>query len=218
LYPPRVGTAILQACSIGLLQGGAITSSSEELMIGKLYIELNDDDIVMSSQATSKPLTITQIISPNYAKIKQLWSNNGAGVQVQTQLTEFVLGDNGRIYTSQNGYQIASSNQQSCRIYEPDPVVIVNNNASLLIVDDDDIYDVFGRRVKFVYWLANTNGMTPTGSMTFTPPTGGTINGKAVDATQVFNTASGPQMFIISRSASLTYFIESVSPSTVTKV
>lgn len=217
LYPPKIGTAVIQACGIAVLQGASNSAASEEFLIGKLYVELNDVDILMSSQANT-PLTILQIVAPDYSKIKQLWSNNGAGVQVRDQLTELVLGSHGRLYKDQYPFQLATSNQVSLRIYDDRPLTIASDTAAVLLVDDDDRYAVFGQRNNFVYWYANTNGMTPTGSITFTPPSGGTINGKAPDATQVFNTATGPQHFIVSRSAALTYFIESVSPSTVTKV
>lgn len=218
LYPPAIMTSHMSSALMGIVIGNDLFGAAEETFIGKAYFEDSVTyQIVMGSQVNTY-LSVSTCVNAQPSKWKQLWSNNGASVPAQTQLSTLKIAFAGREYSSKYMYQVASSNQQSCRMYEPEDVHIIANTGALLIVDDDDFYDVFGQRAKHVYWYSNTNGMTPTGSMTFTPPTGGTINGKAPDATQVFNTATGPQHFIVSRSAALTYFIEPLAPSTVTKV
>jgi len=215
LYPATISSFTSQACGIAALIGYRTSGASLGFSIQSGYFETNHFDMVVASQAFCN-FSILDNVAIDIAKCYRLYSADAAGIRQVTQLDESgIKADSGFTYNGVRRQHRASNG--TIYMYAPEDVYAVGSTLSLTISDDSAYYDIFSRHAIKVHWYANTNGMTPTGSMTFIPPTGGTINGKAVDATQVFNTASGPQTFIVSRKDALTYFIESIAPSTVTK-
>lgn len=216
LYPAVFRSAVSQSCGIALMLGFSTSSSANNFSAQYYYFESNLFDIVQGSQADC-PTQIEQTTALNLSKCQRLWSANASGTRVNSFLgSTGITGFEGKKYRDVLRLQ-ATSSAFTMDFFQPDPVHIIANTSTVTIADNQDYYDLFGRRANKVYWSTYANGMAPTGSMTFTPPSGGSINGKAADATQVFNAATGPAEFLIIRQNATTWFIEDLTGNT-TKV
>lgn len=209
LYPATIDAFTVQGCGIGLLVGSSTSSSASGLNINTGYFEINTFDIVLGSQAQNT-FAIHNTIALDMSKVYRMWSGSSSGSPVVSSLLgASIRADRGYDYTDQR--PITST---TIRMWYPFDHYLEGNTVSADIEDDAAYERVFERRRKIVYWSTDTDGMTPSGSVTFTPPAG-TINGAA---SQEYNSATAPQAFILSRASATEWYVEALNPATITKV
>ena len=217
LYPASYGSLVTQNCGIALGIGYSTSSASVGFNADRVYFESNELDIVQGTQANC-PISIAQTTALSLSKCQRLYSATSAGVRQSEHLGQINIGlDDGRAYTDATRYhQVGTS--RNLNIWEPEDFYIQGNTVDFQIVDDAEYLTLFGRKARKVIWYGHANGLTPTGSITFTPPSGATLNGAAADTAQVYNTASGPQEFLVAREDANTWYVEAMAAATITKV
>ncbi len=207
---------------IGLLCGASVDSAALGLNVNVLYCEANIYEYVHGTTYEDSPVVIGNNVALDVALCQRLYSADATGLRQQTNLGWLALtSEGGQTHTTLREYhseRITISTQ--FKLHTPEDYFLRATNPVVTLACDVGYLKNFYRRCKLVHWYRETNGMTPTGSITFTPPTGGTVNGKAINTSQVFNTASGPQCFVVTCSGTdgLTWYVEPLAASTVTKV
>lgn len=97
----------------------------------------------------------------------------------------------------------------------PAPEVYLRDShtLNLKVVGTGENNRLFGFSGSLIGYVGTGTNGAPTGSFTFAPPTGGTINGGAVDATAVFTGFAGPVMFSYEHTdaAQLTWIVRPMS-------
>lgn len=216
LYPAAISSFVTQANTIGVLIGESTSGAAEELSILRGYFETNVFDIVQASQAATG-ISIESTTALHFDKCYRMYSKSSSYVRQHEDLEEISIQQNGYTYINRRDENRIQSTV-SVEITKPDPFYLTTSGQTVLIACDEDIQRLTKKKTQLVYVYSEANGMAAGGTITFTPPSGCTLNGLAADASQEFNTAVGPQVFLIARADATTFFVEPVGQSTVTKV
>lgn len=216
LYPANISSFVGQVNSIGILVGESTSGAAEELSIARGYFETNVFDIVQASQAPTG-IQILSTTALSWDKCYRLYSKTGSYIRVRTSLEEIFIVKDGHEYKNlrdENRVQSAVT----VELTKPDPFYLTTSGQTVLIACDEDVQALTNKKTQLVYVYAEANGMSIGGTVTFTPPSGCTLNGGATDASQTYNTSSGPQVFLIARANATTYYVDPLGQSTITKV
>jgi hypothetical protein len=202
LYPALIGSAVVQACAVGVRIGRAPSGAASGGCIPKLYTELNDFDVVQCTSYSALGFVIESASTVQLSKCFSLSPRGSTG----TPLAQ---------YAALRGVRLTISEA----ILQPRPVLFVNartialdpkpgmmesirtNTATITLTRNDDSERLLNASDTALLVAGSGAQNAPTGTITFAPPSGCTINGGAVDATQKFSGFSGPVMFYIRKEA-----------------
>jgi hypothetical protein len=213
LYPASMQSFVSQGCGAALVIGKSTSDASVSFNASRGYFEASLFDLIQGTEAEC-PIYIGQTTAFDVSKAQRLKSADASGVRASTELGGAAIRlDHGSVFTDQGINQ--RDGNTTLNFWSPDFFSTRANANVVTIVDNPDFADLFRRKVQHFYWLGNLDGMTPTGAITFNPPAGATLN---ATTTQVFNTATGPVHFILSRKSATEFFVEALNSGNVTKV
>lgn len=208
LYGMRIKGALLQFNGTDIMIGANPTASHIGTCIEGYYGEGSTEQIICASSISS---TRYSYVNSGYAiDLSKCWQIgdpvNGSnlvdggelaspsalgGVAIVTQGRRL----NGHKANIPNG--LNSTITPRLQTKAPIPQIEQRNSHTInLTVEGSGEYNrLFGFSGGIIGYVGTGTNGAPTGSFTFTPPAGGTINGGAVDATAVFSGFDGPVLF-----------------------
>jgi len=225
LYGPRINQANISSCGIGSVIGKTPNGSCIGTSIDGLYEENNDlHRAYLLNTTTSSYCYINSSFELDLTKVLAI---NGARDLTNNRLTGqlggttsgplTMLAKNGRILTY-HGPSVTKTISATDTFRDhreaPKTRTIFRDSQTVTIEVQDEGYNrLFGfNGATWRYIGTGTNG-APTGTITFNPPSGGTVNGGAVDAGASFSGFSGPAEFTIEHTdkAQLTWVVRPVA-------
>lgn len=212
LYGSRLKSANLTSNGIALAIGSLTSGGHIGTSIDAMYTEANDFDIGhiaprgaanISYIHSTYGLSLSKCfaLSPRLTDGRMVQTAFGTGQSSGDVLTNSVsLAANGYLYwfhKRQIGNELGAS--MTFREHGRPPRILtqaVNTQTITLTVQGSGEYNsLFGYNGATLRYVGTGTGGTPTGSFTFAPPSGGTVNGGAVDATSVISGFDGPADF-----------------------
>ena len=203
LYGPNIGRALTQYCGAGLAFGIRPSAASLTLNVQGLYCEGNVFDILRATGYGTVGIEINgYAINPakcvssaaprtSTGEISLAVRNGFYGMQVNFgdgPLTSVKRGGNGAGSTILIDPTVESTNARHHQVYKRDTWKID------LAAPNFDYNRLFGFDSTLLTVVGTGSGNTPTGSMTFNPPEGWTVNG---EPSVVFSGFTGPPTFVI---------------------
>lgn len=229
LYCSRYGSTILNQCGVHVMVGEDPASSSIGLSIDALYIEggTAGEHIVVAHRfgnannshyiGSSYQLDLSKCWAIGDARIT---AGNISGGEMGSfaNLTGFTVGHKGilRSYHKANVTNVAGSSSALYGQGKPPLPYIIRKDTftfNLQVLGAGEYNRLFGYSGGIVGVLGTGANGQPTGTITFTPPAGGTINGGAVDATVAFTGLTEPAVFLYEHTdaAQLTWLVRPIS-------
>lgn len=199
LYPSSVESLVAQSCSMAVRIGRAVAGAATGGVINHAYCEGNDFDVVrVTNVITLMGFRVLNSGTLSIAKCFALAPRSSGGVPLQPYSTLAGV----QITTKEANFEPRPTLVSATRIIslDPKPGIMESlraNTATITISNNDDHDRVWNSSDAILFVAGSGTNNAPSGTITFTPPSGGTINGGAVNATVAFTSFSGPVFFYI---------------------
>ncbi len=234
LYCSRYGSTIINQCGVAVMIGEDPGSSSIGLSIDALYIEGGGtgEHIVVAHRFGNA--SNSHYIGSSYElDLSRCWgigdprvtagTINGGTLGSGSNLTALTIGHKGvlRSYMKGNLNQsVGSTTNLYGQTTPPVPQIIRKDTVTLNlnVVGSGEYNRLFGYSGGIVGILGTGTNGAPSGTVTFAPPSGGTINGGAVDATVAYTGLTEPGLFLYEHTdtAQLTWLVRPISGQALT--
>lgn len=211
LYGSRVKSANLTSNGIGLSIGAQTAGAHIGTCIDAMYTEANDFDIiVIAARGGNFRNYITSSYALDFSKVFALSPRLTDGTMVTGAMGSGQSGgDNpfGGMPMAANGYYYwfhkrpigGEAGNITFREHSRPPRILTQHldscTITLAVVGAGEYNRLFGYDGATLRYVGSGNNGAPTGTMTFTPPAGGTINGGSVNASVTFTGFYGPVDF-----------------------
>jgi hypothetical protein len=229
LYGPRINSANLSSNGIGITIGYGTAASHIGFSGDAVYTESNDFDLVVIAARGANfrnYLTGSYTIDP--AKCFALAPRLTGGTIVQGELATgqsggdsviggMVLAANGRLYWPHKRSIGNEASNITFREQGRPPRILTQHldsqTVTLSVVGAGEYNRLFGYDGATLRFVGSGTNGAPTGTFTFTPPTGGTVNGGSVNASATFTGFFGPADFEVyhTDTAQLTWVVRAVA-------
>lgn len=201
LYGPKASRVTTQLCGVGIMianDPGGATLGGE---FGNIYFENNTHDIVLVSRSGGNAANyFTSEYALNLSKCIRL-SQRFAGGDVSGNEAFYnnSLVDQGVRYEYEKAPNFQSSSPTTITPKKPGESLVWNGNGGVFNLNGpgQDVHRLTGIDSFRLICFGPTSSAAPTGNLTFTPPSGWSINGGVVDADLVLSGFYRPPVFII---------------------
>ncbi len=199
LYPAVVDNFIAQSNGIGTVLG--LQSAAAMVGGGMLnsYWEANDFDFVVSAlYPTSgyKIVTTTALTPSKVVRISPYLNDNTQNGVLLTGMDGISIGISGKNLEKSNDYQGGFTYANTLVTTEPPAVYnIYNDVMTFSLVANPNYNRLFGYQAFTINATGTGGANNPTGTYTFTPETGYSINGGAVGANLTVSGMTTPTVF-----------------------
>ena len=230
LYGSRFNSMNLTSNGIGLMIGGVTNGAHIGTSVDALYSESNDFDIAVvvprsgnfSSYVTSSyalDLAKCFALAPRLTDGRILGSALGTGQLASDSLAGGMpIMANGQLYSfhkRQIGNEATTA--MTFREHGRPPRILTQavntQTVTFAVVGSGEYNRLFGYNGATLRYVGTGTNGAPTGSFTFVPPAGGTVNGGAANASAVFSNFTGPVDFECyhTDTAQLTWIVRQVA-------
>lgn len=195
LYGAFVGELTAQACGFGLSIGAHPSGSVVGGVIGNLYCELNDSDLLVASTVISK-FNILSTKGFDTKKVKYVAPRNPSGaISPAFARLQGVTIDGYSFEKSPNNI-IDGSSSISFNIFQKHASLTTRKNIAIINLDEDTrgLNNLYGYDTGFINVVGTASSGSPSGTVTINPPSSATVNG---GSSAVFSGFSGVARFIV---------------------
>lgn len=199
LYGPRISRVTAQSCGVGFALGRWLNASSWGTEIGNLYTENCYEDLVVVAQpSTSVNAKVTTAYEINAQKIRRIGARSSGTTYTQSLqiLTGIEVYQRGAMLQAEKPGENATSSSVTISPDRRDKMYMQSRNTFTVVLGpiDTNLNRLTGVDSFQCVFFGTGASKQPTGTVTFTPPAGWTVNGGASAA---FSALTAPPHFAV---------------------